>query len=297
VGFRHFIVRSVAPAAELNRFSTMMTPPMKRILTRAAVCLLWVACVNAVVESEELGQTFNGQRYDLKKFRPTGANTAKSIQPETQGLRIRLPANRPNTLPVGLIARSGIRGDFEITLSFEVLKVDRPTQGHGAGISIWITLPTPTRDAATLAWLFNPDGERFLVANRAANAASGEREYHGATPVPTNISFGRLRLARKDATLTYAVAEGASRDFQEIYQTEWSSADVETIRFAADTGGSPTSVDVRLREIAIHAADLGSARVVATAKSPWQFRLVIVAIFSVLAGAIYWFRRRRLAAY
>jgi len=248
--------------------------------------------VGAAVHAEEIAQNFRGQRVDLKLFRLTGANLAKAIHSEAQGLRITLLPDRPNTLPVGLIARTGLHGDFEITVSFDVLRIDRPKEGRGAGLSIWITQRTPTQDAATIAWLLNTEGERTFIANQASTKPDGEREYHGVAPLPTKASSGKLRLTREDGQLTYAIAEGSSKDFRELYQTDWSDADIDQIRIAADGGSSHALVDVRLQEIQIHADELGSARVVVKPKSRWPFWLGMSAVAGlVIAGGIWFWRR------
>lgn len=268
-----------------------------RYITRL-ICLSLgcaAAALSNPIAAEELGQNFRGQRYDLKKFRPTGPNTGKTIQSDGQGLRLTLPATRPNQLPVGLIAKSGIRGDFEIILAFEIIKVDRPTTGIGAGVSIWISLPTPARDTATLSWLFNTHGEKMFVANRAFSPAGGEREYHGVAPLPTRSLSGRLRLSRRGTTLTYAIAEGTSTEFRELYLTELSDADVETVRFAADTGSSRTGIDVRINEIMIQGENLATARIVSHPKSRWPLWLASAIAAALMVGAAVWYRSLRTA--
>lgn len=251
-----------------------------------------VLAVASMAQADEIKQTFRGERYDLKLFRPTGANLTKTIRAEAQGLRLQLPAERPNSLPVGLISRSGLHGDFEITVSFEIIRVDRPKEGRGAGLSIWMTQRTPEQDAATIAWLCTTEGERAFIANCASTKATGERDYQGAPPRPTKTTFGKLRFRRENGQLSYEVAEGASSQFQQLYQIEWSNADIDQIRIAADSGSSPTVVDVRLKEIVIRADELGAARVVATPQSRWQLWLGTGTLVCLLIVIGIWSWRR-----
>src|SRR6185369_12879090 len=96
----------------------------------------------------DVGQDFCGRPYDTKLFRTTGSNIAKAIRVEPQGLRITLPPNHVNSLPVGLVSRTRVRGYFEITVAFEILRFDKPTAGKGAGLSLYITTASVTNDAA-----------------------------------------------------------------------------------------------------------------------------------------------------
>src|SRR5947209_872498 len=89
----------------------------------AALCLLCGLCP-ARAAGAEFRQDFRGRPYDPKQFLITGSNTHRVMQSEPDGLRISIPARHVNKLPVGLVARTGVRGDFEITLAYEIVHVE-----------------------------------------------------------------------------------------------------------------------------------------------------------------------------
>jgi Protein of unknown function (DUF1583) len=269
-----------------------MRAPSVCFLGRAGLCLLWAACAVPVLPAAEYTQTFRGRPYDPQHFRTTG-NARRAIRVEPQGLRITLPADAGPKPATGLVWRSGVRGDFEITLAFEILRADKPATGNGAGVSIWITMASSTKEAATIGRLVRPSGERVFFSHRASTPAGGKRQHHGGKPLTTEALSGKLRLVRKGTTLSYLAAEGEGSVFRELYQTELGAADLETVRFAADSGGSPTAVDVRLKAVNIRADDFGPAT---PPPSPTGWPVGPMACGAVLllaAGGFWiWWRRR-----
>jgi hypothetical protein len=269
---------------------------VQHFLPRAGLCLWLVAFLAPTVPAAELGQNFWGRNYDPRLFRTTGGNTRRLIRAEPGGLRVTLPGGQGKRLPVGLIPRTGIRGDFEITMAFELLWVERPTDGNGAGVSIWISLASPTRKAATIARLIRPDGEQLYISNWAFTAAEGKREFHGGKPLPTEGRSGKLRLVRKGPSLSYQVSQRESNDFQEVYQTNLGTEDLDTVRFAADNGGSPTVVDVHINGVSIWTADdFGPARTIEQSSPGWPIWVaagVAVSLFAACGGWL-WRRRQR----
>jgi hypothetical protein len=260
------------------------------ILARVCVCLWWAACAAAAAPAADFGQRFGQGGYDPALFRTTGS-VRRTMRADPRGLRVTLPAPSGVKLPVGLVPRTGVRGDFVITMAFDIIRVDRPTAGGGAGVSIYVATASPTHNAALVGRVVGPGGEPAFLAMRASTPAGGKREFHGKR-VPTAVLSGRLRLVRKGATVSYLVAGGADDAFKEIYQGELGTADLETVRFAADGGGSPTTVDVRIRAVSIRADDLGPARRVARPGS-WPVGIVAAVAFLVAAAGGLWLWRGR----
>src|SRR5205823_2854050 len=103
--------------------------PVKRLFAGVFPCLLFLLCASAIC-GEEFSQSFGGRPYDKTAFRPIG-NTWGTMGVDPQGLRISLAATHGSKIPVGLIHRMEVRGDFEITMAFELVRVDKPTTGTG----------------------------------------------------------------------------------------------------------------------------------------------------------------------
>jgi hypothetical protein len=260
----------------------------KHVLPRIGLCLLWATCAGPAAPAEECTQVFRGRPYDARFFRPTGSNTARVIRAESQGLRISLAADHGSKLPVGLVTRFGVRGDFDIAMAFDLLRVDRPPSGHGAGVSIWITMVSPTQEAATIARQVRTNGEQVWLSNRASTPVGEKRRYHGGT-VATQATSGQLRLVRKGSILSFLIAQGESDDFRKVYESELGTADLDTVRFAADNGGSPTAVDVRIRLLRIRADDLPQVpKKVLAQPARWPIWLAVALAVLAFAAAGLW---------
>jgi Protein of unknown function (DUF1583) C domain len=269
-----------------------MRAPTEYPLSHIGLCLLWAALTCPAAAAEEYGQSFRGRGFDLHLFRATGSNAHQAMSIDPRGLRIALRADHSNNLPVGLILRSGVRGDFEITMGFNVIRVDKPTAGNGAGVSIWISTTSAAREAATIARLVRPNGESVFAAHRAFTLPDGKREYHGGAPAAAEGLSGQLRLMRKGNVLTYLAAQGENSVFQELYQTQFTTEDLDTVRFAVDNGGSPTVVDARIEAANVRAGEFGSARV-APVRAPWSPRLIAgLTVAPLLLASACWLWRR-----
>jgi hypothetical protein len=245
-----------------------------------------VALAPALTHAEEFRQDFLGRPYDQNVFLKTGSNHARVVQTEPRGLRIALPTDHGNKQPVGLVAATGAHGDFEITMEFDLLQVDKPTTGYGAGVSIYIATAAPTKEAATIARVVRPDGTQVLTFHRATTSSEGKRQHHTES-LATEAQSGKLRLVRSGTTLSYQFARGESNAFHEVHEAELGEEDLEMIRFAADAGGSPTLVDVCIKAVSIKADDFGSARS-PLPSSPWSFWWLAGLAVLLTAAAGYW---------
>ena len=256
----------------------------------AAAILLSGLSAGSPVSAAETGQDFRGKPYDPKLFLPTGPGFATAIRSDRQGLRIVLPPEHGKKPPVGVVFRTGVKGDFEITMEFEVVDVKEPKNGRGAGPSLYLTMVSPTQEAATTGWQLKPDGSSVFFTHRASTPPGGRREHHGKT-TPANGRSGKLRFARTGSTLAYLAAEGKSDSYREIDQFEIGRDDVNTVRVAADNGGSPTVVDVRINSVKVVADELGDSTPLPPPSSRWPLWLGAGAVLA--AGGAYGFWRRR----
>lgn len=259
---------------------------------RVCLVLFWFGCVGATATADQYSQVFRGRSFDPKLFRVIGSKAHQSITPSSVGLRITLAADHGNDLPVGLIGRPGVRGDFEITMSFRATRVDKPTSGNGAGVSIWISTTSNTREAAQIAWHHLPSGQQVFSAMRAFTPPEGKREFHG-TSVASDGRAGKLRLVRTGSTLKCLAAGEGNSKFREVYETEFDTQDLEIVRFAVENGGSPTLVDARIESVTVESEKLASARM--PPLPPGQSGWVVMGLFAVLLGVGYrfWWRHKR----
>ena len=240
----------------------------------------------------EISQDFRGRPYDPALFRPAGPGASSAIHPDSRGLRITLPPEHGMKPAVGIVVLSGFQGDFEITMEYEILAAQPSAAGYAAGVSLYITMVSYTKDAATIGRMVGMDGAGFFMSHRATTPVGGKREHSGGEHIPAPSATGKLRLVRSEETLTYLVADGASEEFQEIYEAELGDNDIDMVRFAADNGGSPTLVDVLIRSVSVSAGDAGPPEQLPPRPSRWPLWAGIGA-GAVLLGGGYWYWRRR----
>jgi hypothetical protein len=268
-----------------------MNRKLNRRLTTAALCTMCGLCALRG-SAAEISHDFRGQPYDPALFRTTGPGASIAIRPDSRGLRITLPPEHGMKPAVGVVLRSGFQGDFEITMDYEILQADPTTAGYGAGVTLYITMVSYTKEAATIGRLVDKDGSPFFMSHRATTPSGGNREHSGGERFPASAPAGKLRLVRNDSTLTYLVADGDSDEFAEIYETELGVEDIDMVRFAAENGGSPTLVDVLIKSVSVSAGDAGAPEQLPPRPSPWPLRISL-GVGAVLLGGGYWYWRRR----
>jgi len=193
----------------------------------------------------------------------SGPTKDATIDATDKGMRIGLPAERKQNLPVGVETKLVLAGDFEVTADFEVLSADRPMGGYGVGVSLNLARAADRKVFGKVA--------RFWRAHEGSVFIS-EFWNHEPPPmpralssIPTDARIGRLRLVRTGDMLRYLAAEGLGNDFQEVYHERFSADDLTHLRFVVSDSGEPgNAVDARLLQLTI----VGSKMTVAETPPP-----------------------------
>jgi hypothetical protein len=151
---------------------------------------------------------------------------------------------------VGISWKTRLDGDFTTTATFNIERVDRPGQGSGVGVEMYLTLDTPEpRDAIVFTRVLQPGGETtinfFLQTNDERKNRFGKLISRQATS-PRSLQ-GRLRLARTGKVFVASIAEGADDEFKEIGRQEIGDMRVLKVRFAGVEGSClAPELDMRL---------------------------------------------------
>lgn len=264
---------------------------------RAALLLVLVGLTLLILATartgaEEWSHDFRRGLAGSPALQPIGPNYPQVARPDDKGLRINLQANRPKRGPVGVATRFRVRGNFEITASYEILNADVGTKGYGAGARLWVKLDAPTTDVISLGRVDRVKDGRIFVAYRVSKDASG-KDVPQTQTAPSQARHGKLRLARTGTTLAFLVADGDATDFREIHRLEVGSHDLEQVQFTATTGDQPTAVDLRLRDLTLRADKLPSAPSTA-GSTAWLWWAACAAGAVILLGGLgFWFWARR----
>jgi Protein of unknown function (DUF1583) len=182
---------------------------------------------------------------ELKLFGPDAETV---VMPESEGLRITLPTAGRQTRGWGIALRYTFTGDFEVTASYELLTLDRPTKGVGAGVAL-NALPTQASSKFTKIGRFvHADGENLFKAELTDKEQPAINQWNA---IPASTRAGQLRLARTGSVMHYQVTDAPGGKFREVAAWEYGTEDLSMVRFIANNNGSPTAVDVRLLDLKV----------------------------------------------
>jgi hypothetical protein len=211
-------------------------------------------------------------------MRPVGTELTR----DESGVRVTLPANQGILPHTGFVTNFGVRGDFELTLTYEVLREETPSKGYGVGLAMLCQLDSPSREAFAL-------GRRLTTHGRVL--FTGQHKTR-----PSLLTSGRMRLRRVGPVVQYLVAEGDSPSFDEIEEKEFGTQDLEFVRVAGTAGESESALDARLIDFTVLADELPGL-VPGETPRDYRWKLGMVGAFlvacAVALGLALWGRRGR----
>ena len=207
-------------------------------------------------EKKELAQELNESFKDLPAENPRwGLISLKAkgfIRHEMEGLRITLPGVAETNQNVGLGTKLAVKGDFEVTLGYEILREPGPEIDRMSTVfALEIYLAGLQREFASFTRQTSTGvGPRFRVLTRVSDAEQRQR-LHGAKTVAAKEKTGRLRMVRTGVELAFLVAEGDAKDFVQLAKLPFGGADLIDIRFAASNTGMKADFDMRVTEMKV----------------------------------------------
>jgi len=199
---------------------------------------------------------FRGKPVDKKSLRYTGPQADQCIKAEAEGLHITLPGDQVElSTPVGLVTSFRIKGDFEITLGYDILRADRPKLGYGVGVELYLAIDTPAEDALGL-YRFNRtlEGDVYQCSHMKYTPER-KRDNRVLARKKTAAKSGQLRVQRVGTLATFFTAEGESSDFQRLQQVEVGVEDVKGVYLRAFPGKSHQIVDIRFKDFRIRSPE------------------------------------------
>lgn len=222
-----------------------------------------------------------------------GPRSSRTFALDTRGLRITLPAKRRDPAAVGVSPRFRISGDFEITVTYEILSAQKPESGMGAGVQLWCAIGGEDPGAVLLGHLVNPRKDSAFVTI-ARGPPSEEEEPSSLKWFDATGKKGKIRLTRTDSILRFLVAEGATDEFREVRQADVGTEPLRTFRLSANTNNVPAAVSVRLIDLTVRADEMGGAAVQAQRSRSWVFWVMGLGLTTLVGvGILVWWRRSR----
>ncbi len=170
---------------------------------------------------------------------------------DEKGLLIRLPAGDGKRQDTDLFTIFSMRGDFEVTVSFEILKADQPNAGDGVGAIMDAWIDPHGNNTVSLAHRLLPNGKTVFVVDRAQRVQG--KWTHQLKSLPATEIAGKLRMEREGALLRCRVSEGKNAEFVTVAAMDIGRADLNGIKVGGSTGGSENGLDLRLVDLTVRA--------------------------------------------
>jgi hypothetical protein len=191
-------------------------------------------------------QDFRAADFDPDVLKPFGPG----VERDASGLRLTLEAGQDQSPNTGLDTTFPVRGDFEISASYDVRSADRPEKGYGVGVGLYAPIDPATQDAVSLARRLFPDGTAQFVANRMT-PADGGRVHFQVKKMPSHSPAGKLRLERVGSVLRFLVADGPDAPFVVLDRVDLGIADLQYVRVEAGRGGSEAGLEARVLDFSV----------------------------------------------
>src|SRR5262249_28642059 len=138
-----------------------------------------------------------------------------------------------------------LRGDFEITTSFERLQMERPkTDFVGVGLFVMIDTRPPESVSLVRGWRAGKRGGLFSIQ---ATVPRGKPEI---ADFPATELHGKLRIARTGSEAVLSAVDGDG-EWRELQRVTLGSEDVRMVRVAGYAARSGPSTFVTVRDLTI----------------------------------------------
>src|SRR4051794_16626511 len=216
-------------------------------------CSLVLVCVltTAAARGTEYYHDFRTGAVGRPQLNIFGPDAKDYIHIGPLGMRIDLPAKRDKYAPTGIETRFPFRGDFEVTVRYEILAGDEPQKQYGSALNLYLRTSADRWQDATFGRAKKPRfGEVYVMSH------IGDRQRPPkADRKPADTNKGALRLARTGNEIRFLVAD-QDGPFRELWLQDFSNDDVGIVRVSANPGQEALALQVNLLDLRIRADQL-----------------------------------------
>src|ERR1019366_961464 len=208
--------------------------------------------------AQEYFQSFKGGAAAPTGWEFEGPDAEDCIRFEPAGLRLNLPAGvSRNAAPRGVKTGFGVKGDCEITVSFEIL-AEPPKADAGAPVGTRLSLALakemPKGDFTSVARTISAKAGLLVVGcSFVPEEGSAKPVQQSSNTKAGKAQTGRLRLVRSGADVYYGGSDGIDGEFVFFRTYPFGGDDLREVRLLAGTGTNKAMLDVRVTDFRIRA--------------------------------------------
>jgi hypothetical protein len=221
-------------------------------------------------------------------FGSYGYAPRQTIFLEATGYRFRLPPVNNGAAQTGVYSYFGLSGDCEVVVTYELVNVPAPPKGYGSGVGLALDAGDDV-GRASIQRLQKPGGEGgYALQTNMGKGDAAKEEYRS---LPAKARRGKMGLRRVGKELVFLTAETPDGDLQEVDRLPFTDHTIRAVRFFADPGGSPSSVEVRVKDVTVRAGQItGGIPQKAQVTAGWWWLCLLL---PPAGGLLYWFWHAR----
>jgi hypothetical protein len=173
--------------------------------------------------------------------------------PAADGLRVR-PKGSDTWTSAGLTPHIGLRGDFDMSIEFNVVRMDAPKPTMNSAVYFQLELPVDSKMQCSVIHALRDDGEKYVSVQIRLLNADGKYSYPSlyqeATP-----EIRRMRIARRGSRLYFLASGDLSQPDRLLASYHATDADIPDglIHMLVHTGGADRLAEAAFKSIQVHA--------------------------------------------
>jgi len=264
---------------------------MKRCfgLTLLAVVLLLAASAGTLAD---MVVKVNSSKPDVlrKHFNPYGFKHTETVQRDKDGFHFVIKAVKGSG-QAGVYSNFTLSGDAEASCFYEVKRLPQPRTGYGCLVGLGFDIGEKQgRGSIQRAHTVKGETGYVLEVDLVGVDMKPEDKYKF---VKTKAMKGRIGLRRVGKELIFLMTETQLGDLEEIGRLPFTDKTIRAVRYYGDSGGSPTAVDVWVKEIEVKAEEAVAGIPKSEKPKPNRWWIWVMLSVVVAGGLVGWWRWNR----
>ncbi len=154
----------------------------------------------------------------------------------------------------GLAPKVELEGDFDVAVTLDVLKIEKPTMRQFSSVFLHIGFDEDSKPAASLMFVYRHDGRKEVHLRMQRLDSDGKNVYRRVRTINVESVSG-MRIARRGKRLSFLFKDNDSDPYRVLAQIDSSVKPVRIgfIRLLVRPGGAGRETEVLWKQLDIHA--------------------------------------------